>query len=261
MHTQTATTLEKMFSLEGKRGILTGGSSGLGLATSQVLAEAGAEVFVLSRSGAVKVEHDAQHSSIHHIKADVSDYDAIKPVVDKLGGDGLDFLVNNAGITEKARAEDFAIAAFEKIQQVNVEAIFNLCQLCFPYLKEAAGAGRIVSISSLAAHLGFAEVAPYCVSKAAVTGLTRGLAYRMGAGQYPGQLSRPGLVSLRDQQASRRQRAAKEDPRPNAAAPLWRAGRTGRHGVVSGFPGGVLYNGPGLRRRRGRAGLWFLMEL
>lgn len=176
MHTQTATTLEKMFSLEGKRGILTGGSSGLGLATSQVLAEAGAEVFVLSRSGAVKVEHDAQHSSIHHIKADVSDYDAIKPVVDKLGGDGLDFLVNNAGITEKARAEDFAIAAFEKIQQVNVEAIFNLCQLCFPYLKEAAGAGRIVSISSLAAHLGFAEVAPYCVSKAAVTGLTRGLA-------------------------------------------------------------------------------------
>lgn len=176
MHTQTATTLEKMFSLEGKRGILTGGSSGLGLATSQVLAEAGAEVFVLSRSGAVKVEHDAQHSSIHHIKADVSDYDAIKPVVDKLGADGLDFLVNNAGITEKARAEDFAIAAFEKIQQVNVEAIFNLCQLCFPYLKEAAGAGRIVSISSLAAHLGFAEVAPYCVSKAAVTGLTRGLA-------------------------------------------------------------------------------------
>ena len=137
---------------------------------------AGAEVFVLSRSGAVKVEHDAQHSSIHHIKADVSDYDAIKPVVDKLGGDGLDFLVNNAGITEKARAEDFAIAAFEKIQQVNVEAIFNLCQLCFPYLKEAAGAGRIVSISSLAAHLGFAEVAPYCASKAAVTGLTRGLA-------------------------------------------------------------------------------------
>ena len=176
MHTQTATTLKKMFSLEGKRGILTGGSSGLGLATSQVLAEAGAEVFVLSRSGAVKVEHDAQHSSIHHIKADVSDYDAIKPVVDKLGADGLDFLVNNAGITEKARAEDFAIAAFEKIQQVNVEAIFNLCQLCFPYLKEAAGAGRIVSISSLAAHLGFAEVAPYCVSKAAVTGLTRELA-------------------------------------------------------------------------------------
>ena len=64
MKTQTAATLENMFSLEGKRGILTGGSSGLGLATSQVLADAGAEVFVLSRSGQVKVEHGTQSSSI-----------------------------------------------------------------------------------------------------------------------------------------------------------------------------------------------------
>jgi len=176
MQTQTAETLEKMFSLEGKRGILTGGSSGLGLATSQVLADAGAEVFVLSRSGKVKVEHAAQNPSIHHIAAEVCDYDTIKKTVDQIGGDGLDFLINNAGITEKARAEDFALESFAKIQQVNVEAIFNLCKVCYPYLKEAAGAGRIVSISSLAAQLGFAEVAPYCASKSAVSGLMRGLA-------------------------------------------------------------------------------------
>jgi len=176
MNTQTATTLEKMFSLEGKRGILTGGSSGLGLATSQVLANAGAEVFVFSRSGKVKVEHNTQNPSIHHIKADVCDYEKIKPVIDQLGADGLDFLVNNAGITEKARAEGFAPESFERIQQVNVESIFNLSKLCYPYLKKAAGAGRIVSISSLAAYLGFSEVVPYCTSKAAVTGLTRGLA-------------------------------------------------------------------------------------
>jgi 2-dehydro-3-deoxy-D-gluconate 5-dehydrogenase len=173
---KTATTLQQMFSLEGKRGILTGGSSGLGLATSQVLADAGAEVFVLSRSGEVKVEHDTQHSSIHHIKADVGDRASLSPIVDEIGGGGLDFLVNNAGITQKARSEDFAAADFARIQQVNVEAIFNLCNLSYPYLKQAKGAGRIVSISSLAAHLGFAEVAPYCASKAAVTGLTRGLA-------------------------------------------------------------------------------------
>ena len=105
MKPQTANTLEKMFSLEGKRGILTGGSSGLGLATSQVLADSGAEVFVLSRSGKVKVDHRAQNPSIHHIQAEVSDYEEIKLVVDQLGADGLDFLVNTAGITEKVRAE------------------------------------------------------------------------------------------------------------------------------------------------------------
>ena len=176
MQTQTAATLEKMFSLEGKRGILTGGSSGLGLATSQVLADAGAEVFVLSRSGKVKGEHSAQNPSIHHIAAEVCDYDTIEKTVDQVGGEGLDFLINNAGITEKARAEDVALESFAKIQQVNVEAIFNLCKVCYPYLKEAAGAGRIVSISSLAAQLGFAEVAPYCASKSAVSGLMRGLA-------------------------------------------------------------------------------------
>jgi len=176
MKTQTANALEKMFSLEGKRGILTGGSSGLGLATSQVLADAGAEVFVLSRSGKVKVDHRTQNPSIHHIQAEVCDYEGIKSVVDRVGADGLDFLVNNAGITEKARAESFELESFEKIQQVNVGAIFNLCQLCYPYLKKSAGAGRIVSISSIAAHLGFAEVVPYCASKSAVTGMMRGLA-------------------------------------------------------------------------------------
>lgn len=176
MQAQTATTLEKMFSLEGKRGILTGGSSGLGLATSQLLAAAGAEVFVFSRSGAVKVEHDTQHPAIQHIKVDVANDEEIKPIVERIAADGLDFLINNAGITAKARAEDFTAAAFDEIQQVNVAAIFNLCKLCYPYLTQATGAGRIVSISSLAAHLGFAEVAPYCASKAAVTGLMRGLA-------------------------------------------------------------------------------------
>ena len=176
MKPQTANTLEKMFSLEGKRGILTGGSSGLGLATSQVLADSGAEVFVLSRSGKVKVDHRAQNPSIHHIQAEVSDYEQIKLVVDQVGANGLDFLVNNAGITEKVRAESFELESFRRIQQVNVEAIFNLSQLCYPYLKESSGAGRVVSISSIAAHLGFSEVVPYSASKSAVTGMMRGLA-------------------------------------------------------------------------------------
>ena len=111
------------------------------------------------------------------MQADVTDYTSVQTSVDEIGSDGgIDFLVNNAGITEKGTAEEFDMESFERIQKVNVDAIFHLCKACFPYLKEAEGAGRIVSISSMAAHLGFSQVVPYSASKAAVTGLTRGLA-------------------------------------------------------------------------------------
>ena len=89
---------------------------------------------------------------------------------------GLDFLINNAGATHKCRAENFPMEEFERILRVNVTGIFSMCQLCFPYLKASPHKGRIINISSMSAHLGFTEVAPYCTSKAAVCGMTRALA-------------------------------------------------------------------------------------
>ena len=61
-----------------------------------------------SDPGEVKVEHDIQHSSIHHIKADVGDRQSLSSIVDEIGGGGLDFLVNNAGTTQKARKDCFS---------------------------------------------------------------------------------------------------------------------------------------------------------
>jgi NAD(P)-dependent dehydrogenase (short-subunit alcohol dehydrogenase family) len=58
---------------------------------------------------------------------------------------------------------------------VNVEAVYTLCQFAHPYLSKAPDAGRIINISSMAAHLGFSEVVPYVASKSAVLGMTRGL--------------------------------------------------------------------------------------
>lgn len=78
-------------------------------------------------------------------------------------------------ITEKELTELYDIAYFEHIQKVNVSSAFNLCKLCYPYLKKSIGAGRIASISSMASFLGFSMVIPYSVSKAAVVGMTRGL--------------------------------------------------------------------------------------
>ncbi len=163
--------------LTGRTGIVTGGSSGIGYAIANVLAEAGASVYAISRTGHVKEGLPESKKGVCHVKGDVTDFAGMEALVKEIGSrDGIDFLVNDAGITKKTRAEVFPMEDFERILQVNVTSIFRLCQLCYPYLKESPHKGRIVNISSMAAHLGFSEVVPYCTSKAALCGMTRGLA-------------------------------------------------------------------------------------
>lgn len=180
MDTRTQQTLEKHFSLEGQRGIVTGGSSGLGWAMVRTLAGAGATVYALSRTGAVKAEAPAPEEpveGVHHVAADVTDREQCRTVLRDIGEDGgLSFLVNNAGITERVRSAEADPATWRRVQQVNADAVYAMCQFAYPYLKEAPGGGRIVNIASMAAHLGFEEVVPYCASKSAVRGITRGLA-------------------------------------------------------------------------------------
>ena len=165
---------EKYFSLEGKRGIVTGGSAGIGKAIALTLAQAGAEVFIFSRSGRFK--NNTSAGNIFHIKADVSDTEKCREAIDKIGEEGLHFLVNNAGTSTKGRITEINEEDWDRIQEVNVRAAMNLSRFAYPYLKKAEGAGRIVNITSMAAHLGFNDVVAYTVSKTALLGLTRGLA-------------------------------------------------------------------------------------
>lgn len=187
--------------LRGRTGILTGGSSGIGFAAADVLAKAGARVYAVSRSGKPKNEETRSHEGVIHVAADVCDYPAMGALVRRVGEEqGIDFLVNNAGITVKCKAEDFSDADFERIQRVNVNSVFKLSCLCYPYLRQSSHRGRIVSITSMAAHLGFSEVVPYCASKGAVLAMTRGLAVEwaedninvnsVAPGWFPSEMSR-----------------------------------------------------------------------
>ena len=167
----------ELFDLKGRTGIITGASSGIGLGTANVLAEAGAKVYVFSRTGALKDPSEYCHENIVHIKADVCDRAQMEEKVKEIGErDGIDFLINNAGVTVKCRAENFKMEDFNRIQAVNVRAVFQLSCLCYPYLKKSPHMGRIINISSMSAHLGFSEVVPYCTSKGAVLAMTKGLA-------------------------------------------------------------------------------------
>ncbi len=192
-------------------GIITGASSGIGLGVAKVLAAAGHTVYAISRTGAPKDASEKASENIIHIKGDICDAKAMKAVVDEIGSKhGIDFLVNNAGITVKRRAEEITDEEFERVHRVNVFAPFRMSVLCYPYLKKAPAKGRIINISSMAAHLGFELVVPYCSSKGAILAQTRGLAIEwandnitvnsIAPGWFPSELSKSVMDEKRKAQ-------------------------------------------------------------
>lgn len=170
--------IKELFSLENLTVVVTGASSGLGLNQAVMLAECGARVFALSRSGKIKVDY-AQELPPNLIFdcLDVTAEEDIRQKLASIGKDyGIDVLVNNAGITKRIRAEAVTAEEWKAIHDVNVTGVFNCCKHAYPYLKQSAHIGRIINIASMASYLGFSEVVPYNSSKSAVLGITRGLA-------------------------------------------------------------------------------------
>jgi len=175
--------LQQLYSLEGLRIIVTGASSGLGLQQAISLAQCGATVFALSRSGKPKVDiNQAIPDNVIFDTIDVSSEESIRQKITEIGeSGGIDVLVNNAGITQRVRAEEVSKELWDSIHNVNVTGVLLCCKQAYPYLKKSAHIGRIIRISSMASYLGFSEVVPYSSSKAAVLGLTRGLAVEWSA--------------------------------------------------------------------------------
>lgn len=110
-----------MKELEGRIGLLTGGSSGIGYQIANTLADAGATVYAISRTGRVKEGWEESHEGVIHIKGDVTCYDEMKRIVTEVAEEGLDFLFNNAGINKKCRAEVFPMEDYRGIMSVNVD--------------------------------------------------------------------------------------------------------------------------------------------
>lgn len=165
-----------LFGLDGHVGIITGASRGLGMGIAKVLTDAGAKLYnldVMPRGNDEEVSGD-----MTDIQVDLTDREAVKKEIDGIAAkEGeLDFLINNAGITFKCRAEEFPADRYEKIQDLNLAVLWDLSKMCYPYLKESKHVGRIVSIASMASYMGFTGVVPYCMTKSGVLGLTRGLA-------------------------------------------------------------------------------------
>ena len=160
-----------MKEFEGLRAVVTGGASGIGLATAQLLAERGAAVAVLDLNPSDLPEPLAGFT------ADVADDASVRAAVEAAVGvlGGLDILVNNAGIGAVGGVEDNPDAQWHQVFDVNVVGAVRVTRAALPHLRASQHAA-IVNVCSIAATAGLPQRALYSASKGAVLSLTLAMA-------------------------------------------------------------------------------------
>ena len=182
-------TVQQLFDLSGKTALVTGGSRGLGLQMAQALGEAGAKIMLSSRKAdeleVAAAQLQAQGIDARWIAADCAKEEDIRRLADQTiqrMGD-VHILVNNAGASWGAPAEDHPVAAWDKVMNLNVRGYFILSQHIAKHSMIPAKAGRIINIASIAGLNGNPrgmDTIAYSTSKGAVVNFTRTLAAEWG---------------------------------------------------------------------------------
>jgi 2-keto-3-deoxy-L-fuconate dehydrogenase len=159
-----------MGEMDGLRALVTGGASGIGLATAQRLTRLGARVAVLDLA-------DQAPDGLTLVRADVTDDGAVRAAVasavDALGG--LDVLVNNAGIGAQGGVEDNDDEEWHRVYDVNVVGMIRVARAALPALR-ASSSAAIVNTSSIAATAGLPDRVLYSATKGAVLSMTLAMA-------------------------------------------------------------------------------------
>jgi NAD(P)-dependent dehydrogenase (short-subunit alcohol dehydrogenase family) len=183
-------SIHKLFNLEGRTALVTGGSRGLGLQMAKALGEAGASVMLTSRKAADLEESAAQLQrsglQARWIAADASDpAEANRVVGETMRHHGkIDILVNNAGASWGAPAEEHSLEAWDKVMNLNARSLFTFAQAVGRASMIPRRTGRIVNIASIAGLGGnpaAMKTIAYNTSKGAAVNFTRALAAEWGA--------------------------------------------------------------------------------
>ncbi len=178
----------KLFSLEGRTAIVTGGSKGLGLAMAAGLASAGARVMLVSRQGEQAI--DAAMDLMDHYgldafgyACDVTDLESVQRMIQAawVRWRRIDILINSAGINIRGPIDQLTASQFDQVMATNVRGTWNTCRSVLSVMKPA-GYGRIINLASALGVVGLADRTPYSSSKGAVVQMTRTLALEL-AGQ------------------------------------------------------------------------------
>ena len=224
--------MNKAFSLDGRRALVTGANTGIGQAIAVGLAEAGAEVICAGRRLC-----DETLGLI--AEAGGKGFSVLVDFSDPMAGQGLfvdqgiDILVNNAGIIRRADAIDFSEEDWDAVMDVNLKALFFTTQAFGREVLAKCSSGAVVNIASLLSFQGGIRVPSYTASKHGVSGLTKLLANEWAAKGINVNAVAPGYIETSNTEALR------ADPERSTAI-LDRI-PAGRWGEASDIAGAAVY--------------------
>jgi 3-hydroxybutyrate dehydrogenase len=184
-------------SLKGRTAIITGSTSGIGLGVARELARAGADV-VLNSFTDSEGDHALARAvaaefgvAARYIRADMSDADACRALVDQAGG--CDILINNAGIQHVARIEEFPVERWDAVIAINLSSAFHTTAAALPGMR-ARGWGRVINVASAHGLTASPFKSAYVAAKHGVVGLTKVTALEVAGEGITANAICPGYV-------------------------------------------------------------------
>lgn len=177
--------------LSGKRALVTGSTSGIGLAIARALASEGAEVVLNGFGDADAIAGLCDELSATHVAADLMTQDGCEALM--AGAGPADILVNNAGMQHVSPVEDFPVDKWNAIIALNLTAAFHTTRLAVPYMK-AQGWGRIINTASAHSKTASPFKSAYNASKHGIDGFTKTIALELAQTGVTANCISPGYV-------------------------------------------------------------------
>ena len=177
--------------LSGKRALVTGSTSGIGLAIARALASEGAEVVLNGFGDPADIARLQQELDAAYVSADLTTTDGVEQLMAGVGK--IDVLVNNAGMQHVAPVEAFPPAKWDAILALNLSAAFHTARLAVPHMK-AQGWGRIISTASAHSLAASPFKSAYVAAKHGLAGLTKVLALELAEHNITANCISPGYV-------------------------------------------------------------------
>jgi 3-hydroxybutyrate dehydrogenase len=177
--------------LSGKRALVTGSTSGIGLAIARALHAEGAEMVLSGFGEEGEIARLCEELEARHVAADLTTAAGVELLM--AGAGPVDILVNNAGMQHVAPVEDFPPEKWDAILALNLSAAFHTARLAVPHMK-ARGWGRIIATASAHSKAASPFKAAYVAAKHGIDGLTKVLALELAEHGVTANCISPGYV-------------------------------------------------------------------